>query len=409
MTRPDETLPPIPNLLADTEAQGLRILQRAVDAAPNGVLITDNHRPDNPIIFANPAFERMTGYHAEEILGRNCRFLQGEDRDQPGLTDLRAAFTAGEPATVLLRNYRKDGTLFWNRLHIAPVRDQQGSISHYVGLQEDVTRQREEEAARQQLLEIVEATPDLIVVMDPDGRILYRNRSTSNVLGVPDGVGRPGDAFEALHPEWVGRLLRQEGFPTAVREGFWQGDTTLLGPDGEEMPVSEVLLAHYDDAGAVERLSAIVRDLRPCQEAPAPDSSQAMYRQIVRAAREGFDRLRQDQPGTGFRKLPVDCGGEIAFLEPERVRFFQAEGNYALAFTERDHHFVNLSLAELERRLADHGVVRSHRSYLVRLEHVTSFKALDGQTYLVMDTEQSDRVPVSRRNLETVRGALGLG
>ncbi|HKJ88517.1 MAG TPA: PAS domain-containing protein, partial [Gammaproteobacteria bacterium] len=117
----------IQDLLGASGEGGLPILRRAVDAAPNGVLITDNAQPDNPIVYANPAFQAMTGYDAGEILGRNCRFLQGEDRDQPGLDMLRAAVTAGEPATILLRNYRKDGSLFWNRLHLAPVRDAGGA------------------------------------------------------------------------------------------------------------------------------------------------------------------------------------------------------------------------------------------------------------------------------------------
>ena len=395
------------SLLADTEDQGLRTLRRAVDAAPNGVLITDNSQPDNPIVYANPAFERMTGYAADEILGRNCRFLQGEDRDQPGLAELRAAFTAGEPATVLLRNYRRDGRLFWNQLHIAPVRDHQGAVTHYVGIQEDVTRQREEETARRQLLEIVETTPDLVVVTGPDGTIRYRNRSGLAAMGLGDDDASAGDTLEALLAPWAAQRIREEGLATTVREGFWQGRAALARPGGEEIPVSLVLLAHYDDHGDVERLSAVMRAGEDTGE-PSTASSQTIYRQIVEAAREGFERIRQEDAGSGFHKLPVDSAGDIAFLDPGRVRFFQAEGNYALAFTEASHHLANLSLAELERRLGDQGFVRSHRSYLVNRAHVTTLKTLDGQTYLVMDTQQADRIPVSRRNLEAVRAALGL-
>jgi PAS domain S-box-containing protein len=394
-------------LLSEDEDGGLRILRRAVDAAPNGVLITDNSRPDNPIVYANPAFERMTGYAAEEILGRNCRFLQADDRTQPGLTELRRAFTAGEAATVLLRNYRKDGSRFWNQLHIAPVRDAEGAVTHYVGIQEDVTREREEEAARRQLLEIVEATPDLVVVAAPDGTILYRNRTGLAAIGLGEQA-MEAETLEALLTPWARQRLRDHGLATAVREGYWQGKATLERAGGEAIPVSLVLLAHYDDHGAVERLSAVMRPSDNPADPPDTASSQAMYRQIVEAAREGFERLRQEDAGHGFHKLPVDSGGDIAFLDPDRVRFFQAEGNYALAFTETGHHLANLSLAELERRLSGQGFVRSHRSYLVNLAHIASLKALDGQTYLIMATEQADRVPVSRRNLETVRAALGI-
>ena len=407
MVNEDRTASPY-SQLAETEDQGLRILRRAMDAVPNGVLITDNTRPDNPIVYTNPAFQRMTGYSADEVLGRNCRFLQGDDRDQPGLAELRGAFTAGESATVLLRNYRKDGTPFWNRLHIAPVHDAAGAISHYVGIQEDVSHQREDETVRRQLFEIVESTPDLVVVAAPDGTVLYRNHSGLVALGLEAEALEPGEAMESVLAPWARQQVHEEATATAVREGFWQGPTALVGARGDEIAASQVLLAHYDEHGEVERLSTVLRARDPAPAPPPAASGQAIYRQIVEAAREGFERIRQEDAGPGFHKLPVDSGGDIAFLSPEEVRFFQAEGNYALAFTEGEHLLVNLSLAELERRLTRQGFVRSHRSYLVNLAQVDSLKNLDGQTYLVMSTQRLDRVPVSRRNLEAIRAALGI-
>lgn len=97
----------------------LRLRDRAVTASANGILITDSSRPDNPVVYANPAFERMTGYAAEEVIGHNCRFLQGSDRDQPARHDLRTAVREGREYTGVLRNYRKDGTLFWNAVRDA--------------------------------------------------------------------------------------------------------------------------------------------------------------------------------------------------------------------------------------------------------------------------------------------------
>jgi PAS domain S-box-containing protein len=117
----------------------LRLLERAVTASTNSIVITDPNQPDAPIVYANPAFERTTGYTAEEALGRNCRFLQGEDRDQPALGELRAAVSEGRHCTVVLRNYRKDGTLFWNELSIYPVRTEEQGVANFVGVQNDVT------------------------------------------------------------------------------------------------------------------------------------------------------------------------------------------------------------------------------------------------------------------------------
>ena len=124
----------------------LRLLDRAVTASTNSIVITDPNQPDDPLVYVNPAFERTTGYPAEEALGRNCRFLQGEDHDQPALEELRTAIYEERHCTVVLRNYRKDGTLFWNELSVYPVRGEEGHMTNFVGVQNDVTeRVRAEE------------------------------------------------------------------------------------------------------------------------------------------------------------------------------------------------------------------------------------------------------------------------
>ncbi|MEA5496232.1 response regulator [Limnoraphis robusta] len=126
---------------ATTEAH-LRLLQRAVAASSNGIVISDAQLEDHPLIYVNSGFERITGYRVDEIIGENCRFLQGEEPDQPGLTELRSAIAEGRDANVILRNYRKDGTLFWNKLAISPVYDKQGNLTHFIGVQEDISERR---------------------------------------------------------------------------------------------------------------------------------------------------------------------------------------------------------------------------------------------------------------------------
>jgi diguanylate cyclase (GGDEF)-like protein/PAS domain S-box-containing protein len=129
--------------------RALRLHATAVEASPNGVLVTDARLPGQPIVLVNPAFERITGYPAAEVLGRNCRFLQGEDRDQPVLAELRAALAARRPFHGVLRNYRRDGEMFWNELHLAPAFDETGELTHYVGIQNDVTQSRIEALERE--------------------------------------------------------------------------------------------------------------------------------------------------------------------------------------------------------------------------------------------------------------------
>jgi len=117
----------------------LSLKERAMDEAPVGITITDPGREDNPIIYANEYFEALTGYTESEIVGRNCRFLQGPETRQEPRRKLRAAVDAGRPVTVELRNYRADGTQFWNRVGIVPLRDESGEIDYFVGFQEDVS------------------------------------------------------------------------------------------------------------------------------------------------------------------------------------------------------------------------------------------------------------------------------
>jgi PAS domain S-box-containing protein len=118
-----------------------RVLTQILDSCVNGVTLTDPDLEDSPIVYANKAFEDMCGYPQEEIVGRNCRFLQGADRDQPELDQLRAAIKKGEPIEVTLRNYRRDGELFYNRLVVKPLFDERGNVVYFLGVQYDITEQ----------------------------------------------------------------------------------------------------------------------------------------------------------------------------------------------------------------------------------------------------------------------------
>jgi diguanylate cyclase (GGDEF)-like protein/PAS domain S-box-containing protein len=113
------------------------IYRRLVESSPEGVVLIDAQNPDHPVIYANSAFETLTGYSAAELVGRNLRQLQGNDRDQDGRHRLREALGRGESCRVLLRNYRKDGSLFWNEVVVLPLRDAEGRVTHFVGHHRD--------------------------------------------------------------------------------------------------------------------------------------------------------------------------------------------------------------------------------------------------------------------------------
>ena len=124
----------------------LNLSQRAMDATRNGIVICDARLPDTPIIYVNAGFVAMCGYTPEECLGRNPRFLHRDDLDQPGLAMMRNAVKNGKFAVAEIRNYRKDGTLYWNEVHLSPVRDAKGVITHFLGIQTDVTERKQSEA-----------------------------------------------------------------------------------------------------------------------------------------------------------------------------------------------------------------------------------------------------------------------
>lgn len=130
-------------------APELELKDRALDETAEGITIADALLPDMPLIYANRGFERLTGYAVEEVLGRNCRFLQGPGTDPAALNKLRSAIRERRECTVLLLNYRKDGSAFWNRLAITPVHDPSGRVTHFIGVQSDVTEQKLAEEALQ--------------------------------------------------------------------------------------------------------------------------------------------------------------------------------------------------------------------------------------------------------------------
>jgi two-component system cell cycle response regulator len=113
------------------------LYRRLVESSPEGVVLIDAQGTDHPVIYANPAFEALTGYTAAELLGRNLRLLQADDRDQDGRHRMRDALSRGETCRVLLRNYRKDGTLFWNEMTVMPLRHPDGCVTHYAGHHRD--------------------------------------------------------------------------------------------------------------------------------------------------------------------------------------------------------------------------------------------------------------------------------
>lgn len=139
-----------------------KLLQLVIEASNDGIVVAEQEGDDNILIYANPAFERLTGYSVDDILYQDCRFLQDGDRDQPGLAAIREAVKHNRPCRQIIRNYRKDGSPFWNELSITPVFNEGDQLTYYIGIQKDVTEQVEAtERVKQLEAEVAELKAEL--------------------------------------------------------------------------------------------------------------------------------------------------------------------------------------------------------------------------------------------------------
>ena len=164
----------------------LELKNRAMDEAPIGIVISDPDQPENPTVYVNDRFTEMTGYPESEVLGRNCRFLQGAAPRAEPVSELRAAIDAKRPVSVELRNYRRDGTEFWNRVTVAPIRDDEGEVTNYVGFQEDVTERKEHELELKLRNRAISEAPIGITIHDTSAAgwpITFANSGFESITG----------------------------------------------------------------------------------------------------------------------------------------------------------------------------------------------------------------------------------
>lgn len=206
--------------------QELRRNSRAMQEAPVGITITDPEEADNPIIYTNAAFHDLTGYAQDEVLGRNCRFLQGPETDSEPVTTMREAIAEEERVSVELRNYRKDGSEFWNRVTIAPVYDHVGHVTNYVGFQEDITERKGREHEREATIEFLQSLYDVAT-----DATLTTDEKVERLLRVgPEKLGLPYGHLTRIEREGA---TGEDGTQTIIEAS---GDHDLLQP-GESCPL----------------------------------------------------------------------------------------------------------------------------------------------------------------------------
>lgn len=200
------------------------LLKLAIDALVSGIIITDFHQPDHPIIYCNKAFEKISGYRRDEIIGRNCRFLQGDDREQIARFVLKAAIEKGESTMVELRNYRKNGMLFWNELYLSPIKKADGTVTHFIGVQHDVTKRKNAEQylqverdemerhmaertkslkeSQEYLASVLQTVRESLLVLDPDLRVLSANVQFLKTFKVSEAETKGLKLYDLGNGQW---------------------------------------------------------------------------------------------------------------------------------------------------------------------------------------------------------------
>jgi PAS domain S-box-containing protein len=264
-----------------------RLLDRAVAASSNGIVITDPRMPDDPIVYVNPAFERISGYPVDEVLGHNCRFLQGEDRDQPALDELRSALSEERESRVVLRNYRKDGTPFWNELYVSPVHDEEGRLTNFVGVQNDITERRRIEDVLRESEERFRATFDHAAIgaaqVGIDGSWLRVNRRLGEIVGYEPEELLQTTFQDITHPDDLEEDLAQVSRLLADELQTYTLEKRYLRKDGSIVWVNLTVSLVRDAAGEPAYLIVAVEDINERKKAEEERDLLLVKEQLARA------------------------------------------------------------------------------------------------------------------------------
>jgi len=304
---------PDPRLLADVAAlasqvalylryrRGAAMLdlhERALAATNNGIVIAD-HDPDSgewPVSYVNEAFELLTGYRAEEVVGRSLSLLQGEETDPEPVADMAAALRAGDECWVTLRNYRRDGSDFWNEVFLTPVHDEDGLARRYIGVLHDVTArvtsavELEEAEARYRTL--IETIPAVTYVADWDelGSFRYVSPQIEELLGFPSErwLGDTGIWEEHIHPDDRDRVLAETRYAYRQEKAF-DCEYRMIAADGRVVWVWERDTVIRDEHGRPHITQGIITDVTATRIAEAAlAESEERNRGVVHALEEGL-------------------------------------------------------------------------------------------------------------------------
>jgi PAS domain S-box-containing protein len=234
--------------------------QRAMDEAPVGITVVDMTLDEEPIIYANGGFVELTGYPRDEILGRNCRFLQGEATREEPVRKIRTAIDAEQPLIVKLRNYRKDGSLFWNRLTLSPVENETGAVTHYLGYQDDVSEAKSHERNRLLFETYAEKSDTVMFITDADGVIEYVNPAFERTTGysAAEAIGQTPRILKSDEQEGA---FYGELWETITAGDTWEAEIVNQTKSGERYETIQRITPIENNRGEIQYYVALERDI----------------------------------------------------------------------------------------------------------------------------------------------------
>ncbi len=258
--------------------QLLRKLSLVVTQTTDSVFITD---PRGRIEYVNPAFEKLTGYSAEEIQGKTPAILHSGTHDGNFYEQLWQTISSGEGYKGTFINRRKAGELFYEEETITPLKDEEGNITHFVSTGRDITDRVQIEEAQARLTAILDATPDLVAIFDLEGYLRYLNESGHHLLGLDVGEDISRYCMWDLFFTDAAQQSVSQVLTAVQQHGVWNGETTLRTAKNKELPISQVILGHGRDGDCIEYLSTIARDISERKRFEAELEHQATHDRLT--------------------------------------------------------------------------------------------------------------------------------
>jgi diguanylate cyclase (GGDEF)-like protein/PAS domain S-box-containing protein len=294
-------------------AERLRFQADILSAVRDSVTVTDR---EGRITYWNQGAVEIFGYTAEEAIGNTSAILY--PHPESAAADFAKDFDdvlAGKSHFGEWQGGRKDGTKVWVDILVTALRNETGELTGIVCVSKDITERRRAAEAQARLTAILEAATDFIGMARPDGQCLYMNQAGRRMVGI--GADEPLTLVKDYSPEWAVRRFVEEGFPVAARDGVWEGEEAFLGPEGQEIPVWQVIVAHKGENGAVEHFSTIARDM----------TERNRYEEELRRLNETLRALVEASP---LAIVTVDAESRVALWSPAAESTFGWRAEEAL-------------------------------------------------------------------------------